>query len=659
MPILRCHRRLVHSIAWALGLWLMAPSGWAQITLNLKEADIRTLIDTVSEATGRNFVVDPRVSGKVTVVSAQPMDDQALYQVFLSVLQVHGYSAIDTGTAVKIIPDANAKQDATPLVQGSVPLPGGQLVTRVLKVVNVPVAQLVPILRPLVPQQGQLAAYPPTNVLVMSDRAANVERLAQIVGRIDQPGHTEVEVIALRHAAAGEVVRIIGNVLNDAGKTSPASAIPALAADNRTNSVLLSGDLNARLQARSIIALLDTPTQSADSAQVIYLKYAKAEDLAEVLDAMIQSMLSNRNEQSGQGTQQSVHIAAETQTNALLVSAPPDLMQTVRSLVRQLDIKRAQVLVKAIIAEVSEELTARLGAQLAVNGAESGQGPVGASTFGGTVNNLANIVRNPGAATTIPQGLLLGLGNFANNATQFAVLLEALSGDAASNILSTPSLITLDNHPAQMVVGRNVPFITGSFTNTGSTNPSNPFQTIERRDVGLTLNVTPQINEGNAIKLDIEQEASSLAGSALGATDLITNERLIKTTVLVDDGQLLVLGGLMDESFTDSVQKVPLLGDVPVLGTLFRFTATQKRKRNLLVFIHPTIVRDTRPMDAFSRRKYNYLRALQTQIAPERGSLPGTQPSGFPPLEHVLEQPRSAAAARPDNTAKTHDLDGR
>ena len=658
MPVLRSQRRLARGIACALGLWLTASSGWAQITLNLKAADIRTLIDTVSEATGRNFVVDPRVSGRVTVVSAQPMDDAALYQVFLSVLQVHGYSAIDTGAVVKIIPDANAKQDATPLVQGDAALPGGQLVTQVLKVVNVPVAQLVPILRPLVPQQGQLAAYPPTNALVISDRAANVERLAQIVSRIDQPDHTEVEVIALKHASADEVARIIGNVLKAAGKTSPASAIPALAADPRTNSVLLSGDASARVQARGIIALLDTPTESDGGAQVIYLKYAKAEDLAEVLDAMIQSMLSDRNGSGGQTATQAVHIAAEAQTNALLVSAPPDLMQTVRSLVRQLDIKRAQVLVKAIIAEVSEELTTRLGAQLAINGAQSGQGPIGASTFGGTVNSLANIVRNPGAAAAIPQGLLLGLGNFANNATQFAVLLEALSGDAASNVLSTPSLITLDNHPAQMVVGRNVPFVTGSFTNTGSTNPSNPFQTIERRDVGLTLKITPQINEGDTIKLDIEQEASSLASSAAGATDLITNKRLIKTTVLVNDGQLLVLGGLMDETFTDSVQKVPLLGDVPVLGALFRYTATQKQKRNLLVFIYPNIVRDNQPMDAFSREKYTYLRALQTQIAPERGGALSAQPSSFPPLERLLAQPAAGSDATGDDL-DLHDLDGR
>ena len=591
------------------------------VTLNLKDADIRSFIETVAEATGRNFVVDPRVKAKVTVVSARPMNRQEVYQVFLSVLQVHGYAAVQVGEIIKILPDVNAKQGPVVTGGGSADAVGDELVTRVVPIKHVPAAQMVPILRPLVPQQGHLAAYPNSNVLVISDRAANIQRLISIINRIDRPDSQEIEIVPLQHASAVEVVRII-NSMNRQDAQGQVPGGTTLAADERSNSVLLSGDNAARLRIRGIIAHLDTPLQGGGNSQVVFLKYAKAAELAPILLGVSQ-FEAQENQQGGNAAtatngSNEVDIQADETNNALIITASPAKFDSLRRIISQLDVRRAQVLVEAIIAEVSNDLAKDLGVEFAYVPTERSSGTTPA--FGTLLPNsgidLTTVLGSGDAANAIgavTSGAFVGAAKLSGK-DRFAALLRALEGDTATNILSTPQLMTLDNEEAEIVVADNVPFITGQFTNTGSGTDSavNPFQTIEREDVGITLRITPQINEGDSVKLDVEQEASTLTNDAR-ASDLITSKRSIKTSVLVKDQQTIVLGGLIEDTFRDTVQKVPLLGDIPLLGHLFKATSTVKEKQNLMVFIHPVIVRDDATASYTTNSKYSYLKAQQLE----------------------------------------------
>lgn len=631
-----------------LGLPLVGQAQ-TEASLNLKDADIRTLVDTVSRVTGRNFVVDPRVKANVTVITSRPMEKEELYQVFLSILEVHGYAAVPVGEIIKIVPDANARQGPVPTVGDANPGSGDELVTRVLQIRHVPAAQLVPILRPLVPQQGHLAAYPATNVLVVSDRAANIDRLAAIVNRIDRSESEEIEVITLRHASASEIVRII-NSLSQAdpqGQGSPGK--PMLAADDRTNSILLSGDRPARLRVRGLIAHLDTPLEAYGGTQVIFLKHAKADEMVTVLQGTAKFQQQQGQQARPPGTGQDIDIQADKTNNALIVTAPADMQRNIASVVRQLDIPRAQVLVEAVIAEVSTDLSRDLGVAWAVDGTQSDQqGPVAVSNVGGIAETVLNVATGNAAP---PVGLLFGAGDLREGRTNWAVVLRALAGDAATNILSTPTLVTTDNEEAEIVVGQNVPFITGSYTTTGDTGSiNNPFQTIQRQDVGLSLRVTPQVNEGNKIKLAIEQEVSSIASSAASAADLITNKRLLRTAVTVEDGQILVLGGLIEDSFRDRQEKVPLLGDIPLLGRLFRYDTTQKVKQNLMVFIHPAIIKDSIQAGEYTNRKYDYLRARQLEAGIGQRGLIHDSKAMFPDLEELVTQLPPAEVLTPRGT---------
>ncbi len=594
-----------------------AASEVGKATLNLKDADIRVLIDTVSEITGNNFIIDPRVKAKVTVVSTHPMASSEIYQVFLSILQVHGFAAVQTGDVTKIVPDVSAKQGPVPIVTKSNPGWGDQVVTRVVQIHNVPAAQLVPILRPLIPQQGQLAAYQPSNILLISDRAANINRLVKIISKIDRPDQSDIEIITLKNAPASQVARTLSTLQQKSAKGAPILGQPVITADDRTNSILISGDKSSRLRLRGIIAHLDTPLESGGNTQVIFLKYAKADELAPILSGISKSKVASKGTAAGKKTAASspiterpVDIQADVSNNALIITGPPAALEELRRVVSQLDIRRAQVLLEAIIAEVSEDLASELGLQWAIDGSSgSGTAPVGLTNFGDASSSLLSLAANPTAAG---QGLLLGVANLVKGSTNFAVLLKALKGDAATNILSTPTLMTLDNVEAEIKVGKNVPFITGQFTSTGSASgATNPFQTIERRDIGLTLRVKPQINEGDSVKLEIEQESSSLAASSAGAADLITNTRSIKTSVMARDGQVIILGGLVDDTFTDSQQKVPLLGDIPILGHLFKYTTTKKSKQSLMVFIRPIILRDSALTNSYRQAKYSLLKARQ------------------------------------------------
>lgn len=585
----------------------------ATATLNLKDADIRTLIKTVSEYTGRNFVIDPRVKAKVTVISSKPMEKEELYQVFLSILQVHGFAAVPTGNVIKIVPDVAAKQGPVPTATYAVPGEGDELVTRVVTVKHVPASQLVPILRPLVPQQGLLAAYVPSNTLIITDRASNINRLLTIISRVDRADSDEIEIIALRYASASEVVRII-NSLEKKGATAqaPATTSYSISADDRTNSILVAGDRSSRLKLRGLIAHLDTPLDTEGRTQVVFLKNAKASDLAKILTGIAEDEQKAQGKTTGSATPDKLGIQADEASNALIITAPPAIQRSLKSVIQQLDIRREQILLEAIIAEVGLQLSAQLGVQFIAAGSNSSgdyELPGALTNFGGTGNSLPSLIADP---TTIGSGLSLAVGSVSGS-MQFGVLLRALQGDAAANLLSTPTLVTMDNEEAEITVGQNLPFVTGQYTSTGAgEGVTNPFQTIEREDVGIKLKIKPQINEGNAIKMVIEQEASNLAASTT-AQEKIISTRKISTTVLAEDGQIIVLGGLIEDKYTDQEEKVPLLGDLPVLGQLFRYTSTEKSKQNLMVFIHPVILKDRTTANAYTQQKYSYVKASQME----------------------------------------------
>jgi general secretion pathway protein D len=641
------------------------PMGPELAVLNLNNADIRVLINTVAKATGQNFIVDPRVKGKVTVVSAKPMDKDEIYEVFLAVLQVHGFAAVPADGIIKIVPDATAKQSSVPMGKSG-ESNSDQLVTRVLQLENVAAGQLVPIIRPLVPQQGHLAAYAPTNVLVITDRASNISRMVDIIRRIDRPDNEEIEIIKLENASASEMVRIIQGVMQKQQQEGGMPGVPLLTADERTNSILLTGDKSARLRIRTIIAQLDTPLESGGNTKVIFLKYAAAPNLVAILQGVIDKSLGEQQPQGGAPGQPRISIQADEANNALVITAPASAVRQLETIIRQLDIPRAQVLIEAIIAEVSTDMAQELGAQFLVAGEG---GPVGGSVFSESfdINALlkAGVARRAArdlgssaasAATDIPEfgnGLTVAVGD-QSSGSQFAFILRALKGDAATNILSTPTLVTLDNIEAEIVFGQNVPFVTGSFANTGGAGGvTNPFQTIERQDVGITLKVKPQINEGNAIKLQIQQEVSSLETSAV-ASDVVTNKRSIRTEVMIGDGQTIVLGGLIKDEFRDTVRKVPLLGSIPILGRLFSFTRTQKVKSNLMVFIRPVIMESGGSSDYFTSQKYSLLRARQLEAKIGQRGLIKDSAAELPPID-VLFAPVPSHLKANYNKQRTSD----
>lgn len=601
-----------------------------KFTLNFADADIRVIIEAVSKYTGRNFIVDPQVKGKVTIISQRPMDAKQIYEVFLSILKVHGYAAVPGKDVIKIVPDANAKQEAIDNMNFRRDSDSDEVVTHVIEVKYVDAGQLVPILRPLVPQRGHLAAVPTSNVIIISDSASNIARLVHIINRIDQVTGNELEVIPLQHASAAELLRILTQL--DSKDPKGPQERTRMVADERTNSLLISGDKNARLRVRALIAHLDTPVEIGGNTHVVYLRNAVAKDLVPVLTGISQGKAGVAVPKPAGGE---IIIQADQNTNALVITAPVDVFRSLKSVIQQLDVRRAQVIVEAVIAEVSNDTTRELGVQWAVDGRQ-GNNAVGLVNFNIStpITAYANLASPP-----TPVGFNVGFGDLTGT-NKIAALLSMLAGDAYTNILSTPSLVTLDNEEAQIVVGQNVPFVTGSFSSTGGTAaPANPFQTIERKDVGLTLKIKPQINEGDAIKLDVTQEVSSLSSTSI-ASDIITNKRSIKTSVVVDDGQIVVLGGLIEDNLRESEQKVPGLGDIPILGWLFRYQKTTKVKTNLMVFLHPTIMKDERSIRAITTEKYNYIRAQQASVREKGVRLMKDEVSPMlPELQELIKLP--------------------
>lgn len=570
-------------------------------TINLKNADIREFIDQVAEITGETFIVDPRVKGQVSVLSKTPLTLSEVYQLFLSVMSTHGFSVVTQGNQARVIPNAEAKAEANS--GGAAP---GKLETRLIQVQQGSVAELIPLIRPLVPQYGHLAAVTSANALIISDRSANIARIEDLIRQLDQKGSNDYSVVNLQHAWVMDAAELLNNaMLRGQAKGSSGSQVIA---DARTNRLIILGPPAARAKLVGMAQLMDTPTTRSANTRVIRLRHNDAKALAETL-GQISEGLKNPAGGETSGQQQNIMIRADESLNALVLYAEPEVVATLEEIVRQLDVPRAQVLVEAAIVEISGDISEAVGVQWAID-ARGDSGGLGGSNFSNTglsVGTVLSAIKNNVIPPNLPDGAIVGIGN-----SDFGVLITALSANSNFNLLSTPSLLTLDNQKAEILVGQNVPFQTGSYT-TDAAGANNPFTTVERQDVGVKLKVIPHINDGATLRLEIDQEISSLAPTATtasGATDLITNKRSIKSTVLAEDGQIVVLGGLIQDDVTQSVSKVPLLGDIPWLGALFRSTKDVHTKRNLMVFLRPMIIRDATGLAAISGKKYSDIRIL-------------------------------------------------
>lgn len=607
---------LLSAIVNAFGGNTLVYAQGPQLTPNYREADIRVVADQVQQVIGRPIIIDPRVRAQVTVLSNAPMSPDAFYRLFLSTLEVHGFVALDSGDAIQIVPDANARFGS-----------GDDYITQAVVLDNIGAAQLVPILRPLLPQSAHLAAHQPSNALIVADRRQNMQRMLNLIRRMDQAGTQEIEVIRLENAAADEVVRILSS-LNQAAQAAGGTPPIQVIADARTNSVLLSGSGASRVQYRALIAHLDTPSAQGGDTLVRYLNYADAEDLASKLQAQFGASSSGGAapaDGANPAVSGPVSIWADAGTNALVINAPERVRQDMLAVVNQIDIPRLQVQVDAIIVEVSAERAAELGVTWLSRGNGSDD-IIGLTNFSNTTGGIISLAGSAAGNTPDPsalsQGITFGFGKISDSGTSWAAIVNALRGDANTNVVSTPQIVTLDNEEAEIRVGQEVPFLTGQFTNTGGNNGSvNPFQTIQRQEVGTSLKITPQINEGSGVKLKIEQETSSLSQGAAGAVDLVTNTRTITTSVFVNDGDMLVLGGLIDDQMRDSEQRVPGLGRIPGLGWLFRARKAERVKTNLMVFIRPTILRNAEDARFQSSGKYRYIQDIQRQMNAQGGRM--------------------------------------
>ena len=608
-------------------------------TPNYREADIREVVEQVQQVIGRPIIVDPRVRAQVTVLTNAPMSADAFWQTFLAVLEVHGFIALESGPNFMIVPDAQARFGA-----------GEDYVTQAIILDNIGAQQLVPILRPLLPQSAHLAAHQVSNAVIISDRPNNMRRITELLRRLDQAGTQEVEVIPLENASADEVVRMLGQ-LNTAAQAAGGSPPIQVISDPRTNSVLLAGAGTIKLQMRALIAHLDTPTAQGGNTQVRYLNYADAEDLATKLQAQFGEGgggAAPTPEGASPALSGPVTIWADAGTNALVINAPERIREDMLAVVNQIDIPRLQVQVDAIIVELREEKAAQLGVTwLRANDDDVLSLTNFSNAGGGGIIGLAGQAAGETPdLSRLAEGISVGVGRLSSSGGGWAALLTALRGDGDTNIISTPQIVTLDNEEAEIRVGQEVPFLTGQFTNTGANQGSvNPFQTIQREEVGTSLKITPQIEgSGNGVKLEIEQETSALSTAVEGAADLVTNTRTITTSVFINDGEILVLGGLIDDQLRESDRRVPGLGRIPGLGWLFRSRRTDRSKTNLMVFIRPTILSNAADARFQTNSKYRYIQDIQRRMAEdpvrlmrdeERPVLPPLpeQPDEIPPID--------------------------
>ncbi|RON77637.1 type II secretion system protein GspD [Pseudomonas chlororaphis] len=585
----------------SLGLLLSAMPSSAALTtqrlwtLNMKDAELRDLVSEVGEITGKTLVVDARLQGKVSVQSSNALDKDGIYSLFLSVLRSQGFVALDQGDRVLIVPAVEAKTKSSEQS-------GDEFVTRVLDLRNANAAEISGVVRPLVSDDAYVAPSASSNALVVSDSASNVERIRQVVSELDQAGNRSFSTVALKHAWASDVARTLNESISQTGNgPSDAKAV----GDARSNRVILAGSTQARQRMAALVKAIDVPSNANDSARVVRLHHSDAKKLSKLLDGIGKRLEDgNRGGGEGKGGGNSILVSADESQNALVLMADPAQLSMLDKVITQLDQPRAQVLVEAAIVEVSGDINEALGVQWAARAGNV----AGGTNFSGTGLSIGTLLGNgKDKNITLPDGAIIGIGT-----SNFGALVTALSSDSKNNLLSTPSLLTLDNEAAEILVGQNVPFQTGSYT-TDTAGASNPFTTVERQDVGVTLKVTPHINEGNTLRLKVEQESSELASAPPGITtsDVITNKRSVKSTILADDGQIIVLGGLIKDNVKTQVSKVPVLGSIPLLGRLFTSTKDVTEKTNLMVFLRPTLVRGSADAVNVSQRKYDDLRKLR------------------------------------------------
>ncbi|MDE4041369.1 type II secretion system secretin GspD [Acinetobacter pittii] len=671
MALLNHQRPLWALLAAAPLIATVSSSVYAQTwKINLRDADLTAFINEVADITGKNFAVDPRVRGNVTVISNKPLNKNEVYDLFLGVLNVNGVVAIPSGNTIKLVPDSNVKNSGIPYDSRN-KLRGDQIVTRVIWLENTNPNDLIPALRPLMPQFAHMAAIAGTNALIVSDRAANIYQLENIIRNLDGTGQNDIEAIGLQSSQAEEIITQLEAMSATGASKDFNGARIRIIADNRTNRILVKGDPETRKRIRHMIEMLDVP--SADrlgGLKVFRLKYASAKNLSEILQGLVTGQavsssnsnnsssnssnpinnLMGNNQNSSSNTsgsngssistpsinlngnsnnnnqnsissfsQNGVSIIADNAQNSLVVKADPQLMREIESAIQQLDVRRQQVLIEAAIIEVSGDDADQLGVQWALGDLSSGIGLLSFSNVGASLSKIAAGYLTGGAAGAAGVlgsanggtggGASFAVGDFSNPRRAYGALIQALKTNTKSNLLSSPSIVTMDNEEAYIVVGQNVPFVTGSVT-TNSTG-INPYTTVERKDVGVTLKVIPHIGEGGSVRLEVEQEVSNVQNNKGQAADLVTSKRAIKTSVLADHGQTVVLGGLISDDTEQSRQSLPLLGDIPYLGRLFSSNARSNVKRNLLVFIHPTIIGDADDVRRISQQRYNQLYSLQ------------------------------------------------
>jgi len=577
--------------------------------INLKNADIREFVTQVSAITGKSFIIDPRVKGDVTVISNVNMDEESVYQLFLSVLQVHGFAAVSAGSAIKIVQTVLAKQSSNPddFVDD---LESEELVTRVITVTNAPSEEMVKVLRPLIPQYGHIAALSEPNVLIISDHASNINRLVEIINRVDIADSLEVAIINLKEAWVEDMVKLLEELAPDQiGKSAKGPNRISIVASERTNSLVIKGERYTLARVKALVDQLDVPANRSGTIKVIQLSHSDATKMAEILSNLISSK-----SKSSEDSMVEVSIQADEAINALVIRADPSNMIDLIGIIESLDVRRMQVLIEAAIVEVTSDFSQQLGSELAVGDASTGTTPLGLTAPSGTLAQILQGLAAPSGLISPPSSFgespLIAGGKVSTTGTSFAFIVKALAANSDVNLLSTPSITTMDNEEAKIVVGQNVPFRTGS-TVTGSQGTTNPFTTIQREDVGLTLEVTPHINSDSLVRLLIHQEVSEVDASSLtvigseAAADLITNKRTIDTTILVENGEVIILGGLIRDKETQAESRVPLLGSIPGLGALFRSRTKNIEKQNLLVFLRPTVLTSGADVAAASERKFN------------------------------------------------------
>ena len=576
-------------------LLLLLTSSASAVTLNLKNAELLTFIETVSQATGKNFIIDPQVQGKVNVISSTEIDNEELYHLFLSVLRVHGYIAVEGDDFTKILPQSNLKENSSFISSTSNDI----IVTTTIAIANVPANQLVPVLRPIISQYGLLAAYTPSNSIVVTDTQANITRLNKVIAELDKEIDDDYEVIALKNSSAEEIAQVIKSLFPDNQATIPLT----LAVDKSNNQIIVGGAPAKRLKVRFLVKELDKVQNKEGETSVVYLRYANASEILPILQNIV-TLVDDSTDAASESIKTS--IQADESTNAIIITASISSTNNIKNVIRLLDIRKAQVLIEAIIVEISSSDANELGIQWLAKG---GSG-IGLTNFNGAIPALLSATTGDASniANALNKGVSFATGSFdSSDNSGFGGILNALAGSGKANILSTPSIVTLDNEEAMIMVGKEVPFITNTEIKSVG---SNPFQNFERKDVGLKLTVKPQINEGDTIKLDIEQEISNILPGS-NASDLVTSKRKINTSVMVSNNKILVLGGLMDDTVIDSESKVPWFGDLPILGDAFTYKTKKTEKRNLLIFIRPTILTDQSTADSVSAQKYKYIRAQQ------------------------------------------------